>query len=333
MKKYQIIWATKDGKSKEIIGNAASKAPKDVTVIANNCGYNKKYAFIPQTPYKLLNIFGKIISLIRTLKSCEKDSKILLQYPCFNEKLFQYVVLFFPKRKYVTIIHDMNSIRETGTISKAEIKSLSIFNEVIVHSLEMKDYLTQYLPTNKTYHILECFPYLTDSLCQIPSKNNEVCFAGNIDKSAFLKDFIPQLKNIKLRLYGRMTRPLPQNTHISYCGMFSPDNISTLQGSWGLVWDGTSLKSCAGTWGEYLKIIAPHKFSLYLAAGIPVIVWNKSAMARIVDKYGIGLTISSLNELEEKIEQITEETYFKIIENISSFKENIKTGKLLQEFL
>lgn len=333
MKKYQIIWASKDRKTKEIIGNAASKAPKDVSTIAKKCGYIDKYAFIPQSSYKLLNTFGKIVSLIRVLKSSEKDSKILLQYPCFNEKLFQYVIPFLPKREYITVIHDMNSIRETGIISKAEIKSLSIFNKIIVHSPEMKDYLTQYLPANITYHILGCFPYLTHSSCQVASLSNEVCFAGNIDKSIFLKEFIPQIKNIKLKLYGRMENSLPQSTQVSYCGMFNPDHISTLQGSWGLVWDGTSINSCAGTWGKYLEIIAPHKFSLYIAAGIPVIAWNKSAMARIVNKYGIGLTISNLNELEEKIQQVTEQTYNNYIENLRALKDIIKTGKLLQEFL
>ena len=329
MKKYQIIWASKDKQSKEIIGNAASKAPKDVTIIASNCGYCNKYALIPQTTYKLFNILGRIYSLIKVLRSCEKNSKVLLQYPCFNEKLFQYIVQFIPKRKYVTIIHDMNSIRETGTISKAEIKSLSIFDEIIVHSPEMKDYLMHYLPTNTTYHILECFPYLTNSICQKPPLSNEICFAGNIDKSPFLKDFIPQLKDIKLKLYGRMEQTLPKSDYVSYCGMFNPDHISTLKGSWGLVWDGTSISSCSGTWGKYLEIIAPHKFSLYIASGIPVIVWEKSAMARLVNQYGIGLTISSLYELEEKIKSVSTSQYKSMLTSINILQNNLRKGNNL----
>lgn len=333
MKKYQIIWAKKDGKTREIIGSAASKAPNDVTIIARECGYNAKYVFNSNLKNKTLSVLINFCNLIKALGQCEKGSTILLQYPCFNENIFQFARFFFPKRKYITVVHDINSIRLKGKISKAEISSLSIFNEIIVHSPEMKDYLSKYLQTNIKYHILGCFPYLTESVCKKSEVLNEVCFAGNIDKSIFLKDFIPHIKNIKLKLYGKMEHQIPKNSKVEYCGMFNPNDISSLSGSWGLVWDGNSIETCSGTWGEYLRIIAPHKFSLYIAAGIPVIVWDKSAMARIVKEKGIGIIITNLYDLEKKISSVSNIQYIDILKSIAILQKKLKDGENLKSLI
>ena len=57
-----------------------------------------------------------------------------------------------------------------------------------------------------------------------------------------------------------------------------------MEGNWGLVWDGNSIDTCSGNFGEYLRLNAPFKFSLYLAAKRPVVVWRESAMAEYVRK-------------------------------------------------
>lgn len=330
MKKYQIIWAIRNGQTKEIVGSASSKAPNDVSEIARKCGYEEKYVFRTQNNNKFFSALINFCSLVKELKKTDSKCKILLQYPCFNEFFFQFARFFFPKRRYITVIHDLNSIRVNGQISKAEVFSLSIFNEIIVHSPEMKDFISGYLPKNTRFHVLHCFPYLTNSVCRISENLNEVCFAGNLDKSFFLKDFISNVKGIKLKLFGKMDNKLPQNINVEYCGMFNPDDISSLSGSWGLVWDGDSAETCSGTWGEYLKIIAPHKFSLYIAAGIPVIVWSESAMARLVRQYKLGITVSNLSNIEMEIKRSNQTEY---VVNIQKFKELFITGKKLKEVL
>ena len=56
-------------------------------------------------------------------------------------------------------------------------------------------------------------------------------------------------------------------------GSFLPDELpSALEGSFGLVWDGDSSKTCSGVFGEYLRYNNSHKASLYLASGFPIIV-------------------------------------------------------------
>ncbi|KAA4029819.1 hypothetical protein F3F38_02410, partial [Bacteroides ovatus] len=216
MKKYQIIWAHRDKKNDEVVGNAATKPSSDVAFIAHKCGYADKYVIIPRVKNKLLEVIVRLYSLISVILSCEKGCVILLQYPCFNERVFQYAKFFLKGRKLITVVHDMNSIREAGTLSKAEIASLSVFSEIIVHSPEMKQYLSPYFSNVIKFHILGCFPYLSSSECETPSFSNEVCFAGNIDKSVFLTRFFPIIRSLKLKLFGRMEHSLELNDRVEY---------------------------------------------------------------------------------------------------------------------
>lgn len=332
MKKYQIVWVENTRKGR-MIEMASSKAPHDVSVIARECGYIDKNIVVPRIKNKLLSVVVRAFRLVRAVRRCDKNSKILLQYPCFNERIFQYVIRFISDRKFVTVVHDMNSIRENGKLSKSEISSLSLFDELIVHTREMEECLKPHLRASVRFHVLGCFPYLTSSVCDTPILGNEVCFAGNIDKSAFLKHLIPVLGNIKLNLYGHMNNVIPLSGNAKYCGVFKPEDISALRGNWGLVWDGDSIMSCSGTWGEYLRIIAPHKFSLYIAAGIPVIVWSQSAMAKIVKDRNIGFVIPSLYDLEHTITSVSQEQYSKMLISVKEFGDNLIRGRLLKSFL
>ena len=73
--------------------------------------------------------------------------------------------------------------------------------------------------------------------------------------------------------------------------------------------DGPSALECTGDTGRYLKFNIPHKFSLYLSIGIPVIVWSRAACAALVSQYDVGLTINSLVDLNQILENVTKDRY------------------------
>lgn len=327
MNKYQVIWVNGNGRMIEM---ASSKAPYDVSLIARECGYADKFIVVPNVKAKFVNVAIRIFKLVREVWKCGKGCKILLQYPCFNERIFQYVKYLMKNRTFVTVVHDMNSIREKGSLSRPEISSLSLFDELIVHSPEMEACLRPYIKATAHLHVLGCFPYLTSSTYVTPVLGNEVCFAGNIDKSVFLRYLIPKLGKIRLNLYGHMRCSLPIDKNVKYYGIFQPENVSVLRGSWGLIWDGESIDTCAGTRGEYLRIIAPHKFSLYIAAGIPVIVWKRSAMAKIVIERRIGLAVSSLYDLEQTISRVSEKQYHDMLTAINELRVEVVNGMSLK---
>ena len=97
---------------------------------------------------------------------------------------------------------------------------------------------------------------------------------------------------------------------IRYCGQYTPEELPKhLTEDFGLIWDGNSIETCSGTFGEYLKYNNPHKTSLYLSTGIPVIIWDQAALAPLIKESGVGICISSLTELDSVLLSLTNEQY------------------------
>lgn len=167
---------------------------------------------------------------------------------------------------------------------------------------------------------LEAFDYLADKNKLSPTLlNRSIAIAGNLnpDKAGYpysLIDLMP--KDIQFELYGPGFNGESSN-HISYNGVADPDKLpELLNASFGLVWDGETINGCSGTKGEYLRFNNPHKMSLYLAAGIPVLVWSQAAVAEFVKENKIGLTIDSLEEIESLLASLSQENYATILANV-----------------
>ena len=101
-------------------------------------------------------------------------------------------------------------------------------------------------------------------------------------------------------------------------------------GGFGLVWDGDSAHTCSGMYGEYLKINNPHKASLYLASGFPIIVWKQSALADFVRNNNCGILVNSLFEIAETLKSISEDEYQEMIKNSKRIGEKIRQGHYLK---
>lgn len=166
----------------------------------------------------------------------------------------------------------------------------------------------------------------------IPQKiyvlNKEIAFAGNLGKSEFLKNKELKKLRIKFNLYGPNFDKKSINVeNVEYCGSFGPDEIPyRLKGSFGLIWDGGEIDTCSGPFGNYMRYNNPHKLSLYIAAGLPVIVWEEAAIADFVRKYDIGFTIKSLFEISSAIEKTKLEKYEQYKENILMLQKNVTAG-------
>lgn len=321
MKKYIINIVSAQLKNNQKLGGGASvKAPADILTLAKQSGYEAVDVFSYQSYGKIKQILSLLYQIFKISRTFEKDSIVFFQYPHINPRIMPIVMPLFKKYRKVAIIHDMNSIRVDGKLSETEKNALNYFDELYVHSYNMQDYLKTKLKQDIVYHVIGCFPYLADSNQEKREISKRVVFAGNLDKSYFLSEFVRKNNDLELLLYGKKTIKLVGNAQ--YMGKFLPDEIQNIKGSWGLVWDGERTDCCGGSYGEYLKIIAPHKFSMYLAAELPVIVWKESAMAKLVEKYQLGITIDSLSEISKKIDSISEKEYQSILNNIRSFGDN-----------
>lgn len=133
-----------------------------------------------------------------------------------------------------------------------------------------------------------------------------IAFAGNLNKSEFLAAMeIPA--GVRFDLWGRLDeerrKMLPDAC--DYHGLLSSEEVplAVCTADFGLVWDGTGRDEIEGGLGEYLRYNNSHKCALYLAAGIPVIVWSHAGMAHFVREHQCGILIERLSELSGAIRQ------------------------------
>ena len=181
---------------------------------------------------------------------------------------------------------------------------------------------------------LEIFDYVIPHYVEKTTyEKNTVIVAGNFDirKTKYARQ-LPESPEFSIYGINFEEEHLPKNVH--YKGAFSPDELPHhLQGGFGLVWDGDSPHTCSGMYGEYLKMNNPHKASLYLASGFPMIVWSQSALADFVRQNQCGIIVDSLFEIAKSLESLSENDYQELIKNSKKIGEKIRNGYFLKTAL
>lgn len=162
-----------------------------------------------------------------------------------------------------------------------------------------------------------------------------IAFAGNLNKSGFLPRMdIPD--GISMELWGKLEDDRQeellavQGEKCHYHGVLSSDEVpqAICMMDYGLVWDGDGKDEIVGGLGEYLRYNNSHKCALYLASGIPVIVWSKSGMAHFVREHACGVTIERLSDIEE---QIAKADYSKLKEKALLVSAQLQQGYYLKQ--
>ncbi len=330
--KYQIIFRKKYSQQ----FSAQEKAPRDVMNILDKLGYRIIEIPIKEDSNAILRMLYLMINLFIEFNKINSHSELFFQYPFTKYVNYWFWFLKIKKIKLKVLIHDIESLRYVGTISNEEVVCLSHFDEIIVHTDSMKNLLVCNGINESKIKTLYLFDYLVDkSLSNISQTfGYTICFAGNLDKSLFLSKLKSIASpNMKYVLYGSMPSSNIFTDNIIYSGKFSPDDISILNADWGLVWDGNSVDTCEGQLGEYLKYNSSHKLSLYLAKGIPVIVWSQSAVASFVSDNNLGIIVNSLMEINSKIESLGNSGYLEMMKEIKYFSEKIRSGEMLKSII
>lgn len=319
--------------------SAISKPRKDVLKIFQTLNGSKIIYLVDYISYKKPTLFKRFVSLFykiqiwfcAIIKCCRiKDSIVFFQYPFISEVMF-FVLRWLKKRnKVVVLVHDIETIRHNKKV-QADYNLLEYADYLIVHTPEMADAIKEMGCQGKIV-TLEFFDYLVaDNISKrIISSPFRVVFAGNLEKSNFLKD-ISKIKvddEFSFYFYGKGAKCINIfDKNFVYKGFFEADYISSIEGNWGLVWDGTSINTCDGELGRYLRINAPFKMSLYIASNMPVIVWSHSAMAQYVKKYNLGIVVDSLLEIRDRLNSLSSDDLEKITESVEHYSEILRTGK------
>ena len=161
--------------------------------------------------------------------------------------------------------------------------------------------------------------------------------AGNLDtnKSNYIRELNGVDKTINFNLYGlNFDKNVLTSEAIHYKGAFPSDEIpSQLTEGFGLVWDGNTASCCAGNTGEYLKYNNPHKLSLYMVSGLPVVIWSQAAEAEFVKCNNVGLVVDSIEDFSIKFDNLSENDYYKMVENAKNVSYKLRNGEYLRKVI
>lgn len=287
-------------------------------------------------PFNLIRLIGMLFYYSTKIKP---GSLVLAQYPLLGINKFAGLFLRSLRKKkckVACIIHDIDSIRSLDNAEKIknEIRILSNYEAVIAHNGSMADWLKSNGYTGQIV-VIALFDYLVQK-GSVPTNNfnsADVVFAGNLGRCGFLKD-LKKLEEISFGIYGPglITEAIKDADNVKWKGVFTPEEIvNVLEGRFGLIWDGTSFETCTGVMGEYLKYNTPHKVSLYLTCGIPVIVPATAAIAGYIKSNNLGITVNSLTELKDKLAILTEPAYQEMRANAIRFRSLLIRGDFLSK--
>ena len=288
----------------------------------------------------------------RKTKSLSRGDVLFIQFPAVNHSLFLYRVLKSLKKRgvfLIAVLHDVEAIRGSKRRNKSlknrlrkyyeEVLCLKYFDRLIVHNDRMSKMVgkAMNIPAEKLID-LQIFDYLGGDVCARPrDKRGGVIIAGNL--TPVKAGYVYRLPgDVRWNLYGvnfagnalpaEKAVGLNVEKGIVYYGSFPADEIAEkLEGGFGLVWDGPSCERCEGVYGEYLRINNPHKTSLYLAAGIPVIIWKEAALAPFILAHECGVTVGSLDEISDIIGSMDEKTYSALRENAQAVGRLLSAGE------
>lgn len=344
----RVFYIDEDG-SVERENHAGCKAREDVSYVLDKMGFTRLPLVFSQDAREngsaLIKVKSHFIarSSLQSILSCaQAGDAVVVQFPLNNHSIFQKNVfksLVDRGVSLVLIIHDLDSIRyefesSISVLGKLrmnieELSLLKVATKIIVHNERMMEKLSKDHSIDKSKLIpLRIFDYLLPEdtrYSNTPKADSSIVIAGNMQKEK--AGYVYKLpESVPFNIYGP-NYDAQNKSNIAYMGQFSPEVLpSQLQGSFGLVWDGCSIDTCAGPYGEYLRLNNPHKTSLYLAAGLPVIIWDEAALAPFIEKEQVGITVSSLDSLPQALETLSDSDYAQIKNNAVALSKKLRTG-------
>lgn len=163
-----------------------------------------------------------------------------------------------------------------------------------------------------------------------PQFKRVISFAGdaNMDKFSFVKEW--KYDTVKL-LVTAAEGDWQHDEKVEFIGWFRDQNrlANALRGNggFGLLWTEDEYTR------EYMKLCACFKVSLYLAAGIPVIVHSSIPEASTIIRKNLGFVVDTLDEAVDKINAVTEEQYSQMVKEVAIFGELIREGYFTKKLL
>lgn len=326
------------------LSGAGNKAKTDIERTLRGLGARNLGLRTTFCDNKVVAFLLNLVGIVKMMFCIRKGDRLVLQYPV--KKYFSFIcrVAHWRKAQIIVIIHDLMSLHRKRVTLETELSRLSKGDVIIASNEKMQQWLAaQGLQRPMT--ALGLFDYL-DNVPHESHKTHEshephawsLVYAGALvmRKNSYLLELANKAEHFDLHIYGNADGlPGIDKAPHAVCYPFTPADefIRNADGDFGLVWDGDSLETCQGDFGEYLRYNSPHKVSFYLRAGLPVIIWREAAVASIIEQEGIGITITSIAELEQRLQTLTTEELEAMRQNVARVSQRLVSGQYFQKAL
>lgn len=316
-----------------LLKETPSKARKDVDRIMQEMGFKNIGFSRPTYRNMVIDFFITLAGVIKVPFSLREGDILVIPYNTRKYYITLYQCAHMRGAKVVTLIHDLSSFYRCYVSRREEILKLNHSDYIIAHNDIMKHWLESN-GCKPPIGVLEIFDYLSSGNPAPKTATGppyRVLYAGTLSpkKNRFLYELEDHIHSFCFSLYGKGfdSGAIRKKDRFIYKGFVASDELVTsADGDFGLVWDGNSIFSCDGLRGAYMQYNNPHKYSLYMRCGLPVIIWDKAAMAAFTRKHNVGICISSLDLLDEELAKITPEHYNEMKQNAETIGRRLAEG-------
>lgn len=313
--------------------DATSKARRDVNYFVYN-----KLGFRPVAKLRgdktTIGLYFDIIWSFIKIFLLRSSDTLLVQCPL---ELLPSILRIKKIRKFkiIYLIHDVYFIKYSECNIPNHLNEIQRFkallercDEVIAHNDTMISKLES-LGIHCSFHNLEIFDYYTKCILKervyCIGQKPTIAFAGALTRNPFLQKIDAQNHSYDLIVYGS---PDLNFKNIIYKGSVDANLLpEVIEGHFGLLWaddyEQTEIDN-------YMMYNNPHKLSLYIVAGMPIITWSKYAAAKFITDKKIGCCIDSLDQLDDVIGNITPDSYREMVNNCKKLRSQLVNGENLK---
>lgn len=257
---------------------------------------------------------------------------VIFQYPSWigvnYDQSFADKIKSYRDTKLIIFVQDIQKLMFDSEqfILDMEIETLNKADLLILPSVKMHQYLLN--------HGLKDKKVIYQTIWDMPSdmcfENHEIkrCFhfTGSYNRFPFLADY----RGTTPILHYASDKPAREDDEsFIWRGYFEQEKLmyEMSKGGFGLVW-------CDDEYFDrYYSMNQPYKLGTNLAAGIPVIVRKGCAHEEYITRNGLGFAVSTLEEADGIIQNISDEDYRKLYSNVHNIQKLILDGAYTRKTL
>lgn len=293
---------------------SSHKVRKDIVTIASKLGY---LSFESDEQ----NSFDQNIEQMR------QDDVLLYPFPSGkgreSEDLAFLTKIKEKQVKIILITLNIDYLRYDSADKEATIQALSQADVLITLSQSMNQHLLAdnvHVPMV----VLDLHDYLAEGPILPANYTKKLLFAGSPYKATYMQSW---QSHIPIDIFAReeaITHIDQLHASISYTGYLTPDKMPNLINyGFGLAFD---VDSDAGHFANYQTLNLSHKVSLFLAAGLPIIVNAKAAAAPILRAANAALVIDSIGDIEDIFYAMDEDQYRNLADGSAQLGRLVRDG-------